>query len=81
MKQRILEYLSGLPYDAEQEFSYSTTLPRDVCQDGIADGVGVSRAHASLELVELIDEGMVGERLAHVEGSHRRRKVYYLTEV
>ena len=80
MKQRIIEYLSGLSYDAERASLYSP-LPWEVCQPGIAEGVGVSRAHASLELLYLIEEGIVGEKLAHVEGSHKRRKVYYLTEV
>jgi len=77
VKQRIIEYLSGFSYHVEEAFPYST-LPKDVCQDGIAEGVGISRAHATLELSHLKKEGIVDVTLAHVEGSHRRRKVYYL---
>ena len=56
-------------------------LPRRVCQDGIAESVGISRAHASLRLIDLEDEGVVGAKLGHVDGYKRRKKVYYLTGV
>ena len=80
VKQRIIAYLSELTPEVVEASSYST-LPRNVCQDGIAEGLGISRAHATLELTMLREEGVVGEKLAHVQGSHRRRKVYYLNEV
>ena len=56
-------------------------LPWRVCQDGIAESVGISRAHASLRLIDLEDEGVVAAKLGHVDGYKRRKKVYYLTGV
>ncbi len=80
VKQRIISYLSELTPQVIEAFPYST-LPRDVCQDGIAEGLGITRAHATIVLSRLKEDGTVGEKLAHVQGSHRRRKVYYLNEV
>ena len=80
VKQRIIAYLSELTHQVVDAAPYST-LPRKVCQEGIAEGVGISRAHATLELSILKEEGVVDEKLAHVQGSCRRRKVYYLNEV
>lgn len=80
VKQRIIAHLSDYSLIVYFAFPY-TTLPMEVCQNGIAESVGISRAHASLELVELAKQNVVGVKLAHVEGSHKRRKVYYLKEV
>ena len=80
VKQRIIAHLSHYSPIVYHSFAYST-LPYDVCQIGIAESIGISRAHASIELVKLVEEDVVGVKLAHVKGSHRRRKVYYLMEV
>ena len=77
VKQRIIAHLLSYSGKVINAAPYST-LDRNVCQDGIAEAVGISRAHATLELTDLIEEGVVGERLAHVQGSHRRRRVYFI---
>lgn len=53
--------------------------PDDVSQQGIARAVGISRAHAALELKKLKDRGQVEERTSHVRGASSRRRVYFLT--
>ena len=80
VKQRIVDYLSRYSARVYEAYAYST-LPWEVCQEGIAEGIGVTRPHAALRLRDLIDEDVVSERLAHVEGFRRKRKVYYLNEV
>jgi len=79
VKQRIIAHLHRLSYRVAGVSSYSY-LPITVCQDGIAEAVGVSRPHAAIELGHLEEEGVVGSKLSHVYGTHRRRKVYYLKE-
>ncbi|MDI3482715.1 MAG: hypothetical protein PWQ88_586 [Candidatus Methanomethylophilaceae archaeon] len=53
--------------------------PIDISQNGISVAVRISRAHAAIELKKLKELGLVEESLAHVKGSHSRRKVYHLT--
>jgi hypothetical protein len=77
VKQRILAHLSGISGRVIDAAPYCQ-LPEYACQDGIAEAVGISRAHAALELTTLEEEGVVGAKLGHVEGYHRRKKVYYL---
>lgn len=77
VKQRIITHLYKISAEVMDAPSYSQ-LPRYACQDGIAEAVGISRAHAALELTTLEEEGVVETRLGHVDGSRRRRKVYCL---
>jgi len=77
VKQRIVAHLSRTSLDVYYALPYSE-LPRAVCQEGIAEGAGVSRAHAALELRYLMKEGVVDVKLEHVDGYKRRKKVYYL---
>ena len=79
VKQRIIAHLSRMSYRVTGVSLYSY-MPITVCQDGIAEAVSVSRAHAAIELGHLEEEGVVESRLSHVYGSPRRRKVYYLKE-
>jgi DNA-binding PadR family transcriptional regulator len=51
-----------------------------MCQEGIAYSIGIYRTHVPLYLRKLVEEGFVEERLAHIKGVKRRRKVYLLTE-
>jgi len=53
-------------------------VPFDLTQDGIASVLGISRAHASLELKKLEESGKVDNWQAHIKGSGTKRKVYYL---
>lgn|GEM_PF-3197086 len=54
--------------------------PFEMCQEGIAYSIGIYRTHVPLYLRKLVEEGLVEERLAHIKGVKRRRKVYLLTE-
>src|SRR2546428_493403 len=60
-------------------FSDAFECPRETTQDGIAEALGISRAHAALELKRLKASARVEERMAHVAGGRTRRKVYFLT--
>ena len=54
-------------------------LPWDITQDGIASSLGITRAHASIELKRLKESAMVDEKQAHIKGGKVRRKCYMLT--
>ena len=53
--------------------------PFSLTQDGIAEAVGISRAHCSLVLKDLVQRELVEDRLVYVVGGKRRRKVYVVT--
>jgi len=53
--------------------------PPGMSQGGIATSLGISRAHAAIELKRAMDAGRVTVRIAHVTGASSRRKVYALT--
>jgi len=54
-------------------------VPFGMSQAGIALAIGVRRSHVSAILGEMGGRGHVSERVAHLEGGGRRRKVYALT--
>jgi tetratricopeptide (TPR) repeat protein/DNA-binding MarR family transcriptional regulator len=53
--------------------------PFTLSQDGIAEALGMLRNNVSRSLTQLLKEELLVERLAHVAGMKRRRKVYSLT--
>ena len=53
-------------------------VPFDLTQDGIASVLGISRAHASLELKKLKDVGKIDDWQARIKSSGSKRKAYYL---
>lgn len=72
----VLKYLGG--FNPEQ---HEYVAPISITQDGIAEGVGISRAHVSLVLKDLVGRGLVESRLVYIVGGSRRRKVYVVTSV
>ena len=70
----VLKYLGG--FDPEQ---HEYVAPFSLTQDGIAEGVGISRAHCSLVLKDLVGRELVESRLVYVVGGKRRRKVWVVT--
>ncbi|MFA6952580.1 MAG: hypothetical protein WCQ23_05915 [Candidatus Methanomethylophilaceae archaeon] len=77
IRERLLLHLSRFPeYDPSEIYN----IPFDLTQDGIASVLGISRAHASLELKKLRESDKVGEWLAHIKLSGSKRKAYYLLE-
>jgi len=53
--------------------------PWEVTQDGVANALCISRAHACIVLNQLRDEGNADEKISHVKNGKSKRKAYYLT--
>ena len=53
--------------------------PEGITQPGIADAIDVRRSHVSHATKRLKEKGMIVEKMAHIRGQPRRRKVYILT--
>jgi hypothetical protein len=73
-KERILLYLSDYVH-MDDRFE----LPADLTQELIAYGTGIQRKHLSQYLKDLLDESLVTERKAHIEGMKQRMNGYYLS--
>ena len=73
--ERILLHLSQF-----SKHSDSFDAPPEVSQDGIAEALRISRAHAAIELKKLKEVEEVSERLSHIRRGPTKRKVYFLTE-
>lgn len=73
-KERILLYLLDFRYmDDRYE------LPQDLIQEAISYCTGVQRKHLSKYLDDLMNENMLVERKAHIQGMKQRMNGYYLT--
>lgn len=71
--ERILLHLSRYRW-------ISASAPFELTQDGIAQAIGRTRAHAAIELKKLIDQGKVEAPVTdHVVGGAMKRKVYIMT--
>ncbi|MCU0859898.1 MAG: hypothetical protein MUE55_04885 [Thermoplasmata archaeon] len=73
-KDRILLYLSDFN---RMEERYE--LPPELIQESIAFGTGVQRKHLSQYLDDLIKDGLLVERKAHIKGMKQRMNGYYLS--
>jgi len=73
--ERIVLHLAR--YNLRNHLEYSTTW--DLTQDGIASSLRITRAHASIELKKLKNQGKVEEMYTHVAGGRSKRKAYCLT--
>lgn len=73
-KDRILLYLTDF-----QNMEDRYELPADLTQQSIAYGTGVQRKHLSQYLNDLIDESLIIERKAHIQGMKQRMNGYYLS--
>ncbi|QLH74666.1 MAG: tetratricopeptide repeat protein [Methanomassiliicoccales archaeon] len=65
----------------EHDLIRSPEAPFVLCQEGMAEKLGMQIQNMSRTLMKMQKEGLIIERLAHVSGVGRRRKVYQLTEV
>ena len=75
---RILSRLAEFPRNLESAWD----VPRDLCLPGLSEHLGVVRSALHAPLTELLDNGLIIERKAHViNGGSRKRKVYHLTEL
>jgi len=73
-EERILLYLTDFR-GMEERFE----LPEAVTQRAIAYAAGVQRKHLSRYLDDLVAEGMIEQRKAHIEDQRQRMLAYYLT--
>lgn len=76
VRERILLHLSDY-----SKFAETLEVPPEMAQEGIAHATGIQLPHFNQYARPLVREGLVRERIAHVRGVRRRRKVYDLTEV
>ncbi len=60
-------------------FRDEMVVPVEITQRGIAAATGVKLTHISRVVKNLVSDGLVEERKAHVHGIQRRVKVYFLT--
>ncbi len=76
IRERILLHLRNYV-----RFKHDKVVPFAISQPGIADHLGITRSHVSKEMIRLKEASrdLVEEKIRHVEGSKRRRKVYFLT--
>ena len=76
VKQKALIFLNRYrTYDRSDIYN----TPWELTQDGIAGGIGVSRAHASIVLNQLKNEEKVEEKITHIRNGKIKRKSYFLT--
>lgn len=73
-KDRILLYLSDFHHMDERY-----ELPSELVQEAIANSTGIQRKHLSQYLDDLMREGCIVERKAHIKGMRQRMNGYYLT--
>ncbi len=74
--ERILLHLMDYMKYADQY-----EVPESVAQKGIGDAVGIVWNNVPRAMKKLMSKGAVVERLAHVKGDARKKKVYFLTTV
>ena len=75
VKERILVHL--LPYSRSLDRFHA---PKEVTQEGIADGVGIRLNHVPRATKLMLKEEDISQEMGRVSGVSRRRKVYFLTE-
>jgi len=73
-KERIMIYLTDFINMGERY-----ELPSGLTQELISFGTGIQRKHLSQYLRDLLQEDLVTERKAHIQGMKQRMNGYYLT--
>ena len=73
LKIRLLFHLKQ--FNSEK---YTFDGPVELTQDGIAQALGISRAHASITIKRANDKGWIETRLLHIDGHKRRVRAYVL---
>lgn len=76
VKQKTLIYLNKYKsFDPNNIYN----APWELTQDGIANALCISRAHASIILGQLKNESKAEERISHIKNGKTKRKAYYIT--
>jgi len=76
VKDRILLLLYS-----RRNFYNDFDRPDDMCQDGMARVLGISRQHAAVELRKLADQGMIEGHLTHIKNRRTRKITYTLLPI
>jgi len=56
------------------------SCPKGATQPGISGHLGIDRSYVSFILSKLIEDRSVFEKTTHVQGEHRMKKAYFLTD-
>ena len=76
VKQKALIYLNRYrSIDSNNIYN----IPWELTQDGVANALCISRAHASIVLNQLRDEDLAIDRITHVKNGKSKRKSYFIT--
>ena len=73
--EEILEHLTNY----SSHYRYKWDCPFAMCQQGIADTIGVGRPNASRYLLEMEAEGLIESEVKHILNLTRKRKAYFIT--
>ena len=76
VKQKALVFLNKYKSLNSNDI-YNT--PWELTQDGVANALCISRAHASIVLNQLKDEGKTEEKITHIRNGKVKRKSYFIT--
>ena len=76
VKQKALVFLERYK-TLDSSNIYNT--PWELTQDGVANALCISRAHASIVLNQLKGEEFAEEKITHIKGGKYKRKTYYIT--
>ncbi|HEY3419370.1 MAG TPA: hypothetical protein VGK23_02335 [Methanomassiliicoccales archaeon] len=74
VQERILIHL-----DANKGKRNEYSAPFEITQDGVGQALIITRSHASIELKDLLVDGMVDEGLHHIAGYPKMLKTYEIT--
>lgn len=76
VKEKILLHLRGY-----EDYIKKKSVPEDISQEGIADALNVSKGHVSkvIHRMKNSDKILFKEKVRHIDGLKRKRKVYFLT--
>ena len=75
-QERLLRYIAGYSDVLEKAWD----VPRALSLPGLSEAMGIVRSGLNQPLVNLIEEGYISMRIAHViSGGPRRRQVYHIT--
>lgn len=73
LKEKIILHLFSY-----KDYALFTPAPHQMTQQGIAEALDADRAHVSISLNGLIEQGYVEKRIGHVKNLMRQRNIYFL---
>ncbi|MBS3816914.1 MAG: tetratricopeptide repeat protein [Candidatus Thermoplasmatota archaeon] len=79
-KKKILLHLPSAAEYSEKRGSSFSSCEFSLCQEGMADIIGISQNRVSRLLSRFEEEGLVKKESRRVLGCNQRRNVYFLTE-